>query len=1256
LQAPGPEARKIERRWSAWRETGQQNLSNKFAFLQKGSASVILRRLKLFPKAEFISGRLEMALSGASCAELDLHLDQCAAKGVVLTLETTRGCTAAISLRRESQPEYRCELHLRTGQEEVLRIDAAINHKENCTLIIEQITDSKGIETTTGTLVIKAIDFIEVRNNWDSKSIPLLSDQGYTRVVSVNPDAVSFFGHFLNYEARLGKALAASGLDHIIAGPVDAETAVYNAHPEMVRVFTGRTNTLYASQPGAEVPGLAAFETELDAYLATLKHDDATLLFMYCGSLEIAEVFERLADRYPSCAFAISLYYLSWLDLTSPAIREYWRPRLAKLAAHSRIRLIAPSPELAEDLRDNYGVTPDILPHPTTTFHDDEVHALEAGAGKRTVTEGVTVVFPGNQRGGKGYELTRDTILALLEAKLHGLKLRVRRPPDDSLNKSRRAFFDSIRDRVEIVDSYLDETAFRDLLLSADLVVLPYTADRFANRTSGLLVDSLLLGIPCVVIEKTWLARTVSEYGFGVVSSEDSGALPAAILDAVKQISALKAAALEGRDRYMQANSWSALADFLKAAPPGNGANARPAPAAQIARQPDSIAIKATDMRKRLLIIGNGPSTRILAEAGFDRIPADMDTFGTTAAFRYFERIGWWPTYYALADRKVVFHHRETFVRLLDDPKVTTKRFFLSWKVSDNERLELIPHSSTGSFSLKKALELGYKEIFLIGMEGAYVEEILESRALTEEEISERGFGVLNLSRAESKLRIIERTPTHNPNYFFPGYQQEGDVYSLPQAHTHQANWNSVRDLAQEAGARVINLSPISRIEAFERGDIREVFDFVPENCWDNVQDPVADNERRAGSQYAAGAAEAKTHFASDARTNDHDTGIEKLSAAEMEMTDDSSTPDAQPPLKRRWYGPAGDFVRNHAPGLFPMLQRARRAAWRLAGSAAGWLAALGMLGVLGALGFAALGPWPPEARLMLAGFAAGGALVLALGVSGWRFRGHIRTLSEQNRMLAGEIARVHELSAGREAQIERLAADALAERNKALQAREAEIAEARKTAAAHKTALEKAEKTLAERSKRIAALETGLSEKSSALEEAERTLKAREAKIAEARQAAERSARTLAERDKALQGREAEIAEVRKAAAAHKTALEADLSAKSSALEEAEKKREEAIADQAFQAKMQAMLQLDLDNLRARYEASETQRMKQEALLNKLTPKLGQAAEHLRQLQLTPAEVQPSPLTAQTEKKPARKPAARKKRAKAKSRKGQTG
>ncbi|MBI1264309.1 MAG: DUF115 domain-containing protein [Alphaproteobacteria bacterium] len=125
-----------------------------------------------------------------------------------------------------------------------------------------------------------------------------------------------------------------------------------------------------------------------------------------------------------------------------------------------------------------------------------------------------------------------------------------------------------------------------------------------------------------------------------------------------------------------------------------------------------------------------------------------------------------------------------------------------------------------------------------------------------------------------------------------------------------------------------------------------------------------------------------------------------------------------KPPLSRPWYAPAGDAMRQIAPGLFPMLRQARRALWKSGSSV---LIAAGGVVALGVLLFAAFGPGLPGTRLVLAGAVLGFGVVLGVGALGLRLRKAVRTLSAENRQLAEEIARIHDLAAGRERRVERL-------------------------------------------------------------------------------------------------------------------------------------------------------------------------------------------------------------------------------------------
>ena len=117
------------------------------------------------------------------------------------------------------------------------------------------------------------------------------------------------------------------------------------------------------------------------------------------------------------------------------------------------------------------------------------------------------------------------------------------------------------------------------------------------------------------------------------------------------------------------------------------------------------------------------------------------------------------------------------------------------------------------------------------------------SRPMTGDEYYQLGFDQLRLSETQKEtLRIITRTPTDNPNYFFSGYQEKGDVYSLPQTSKHLDRWAKVAQVAEKRGINVVNLSENSEISFFPKSTLDDIFDgthFRNFMKWIKVSSPV---------------------------------------------------------------------------------------------------------------------------------------------------------------------------------------------------------------------------------------------------------------------------------------------------------------------------------------------------------------------------------------------------------------------------------
>ncbi|MFN4156369.1 MAG: hypothetical protein ACK4HF_17110 [Paracoccaceae bacterium] len=206
--------------------------------------------------------------------------------------------------------------------------------------------------------------------------------------------------------------------------------------------------------------------------------------------------------------------------------------------------------------------------------------------------------------------------------------------------------------------------------------------------------------------------------------------------------------------------------------------------------------------RNPCVVIGNGPSLR-----GFDfhRL-AGLPALGMNAAYRHWDQIGWYPTYYACLDDQVMKSHHAEIERLYADGLV--KKLFLhhsffdhhphrlghpdftsfaqtsgywyhqtakdlglerlydrpAFKISDTSKI------TTGAHAVRYVAHQGHDQISLLGIDLRYVEILPEAEATSD-------IGL-----------VIKATPKNNPNYFFDSYQQAGDLYNIPNPQIHNGN------------------------------------------------------------------------------------------------------------------------------------------------------------------------------------------------------------------------------------------------------------------------------------------------------------------------------------------------------------------------------------------------------------------------------------------------------------------------------------
>ncbi len=211
-------------------------------------------------------------------------------------------------------------------------------------------------------------------------------------------------------------------------------------------------------------------------------------------------------------------------------------------------------------------------------------------------------------------------------------------------------------------------------------------------------------------------------------------------------------------------------------------------------------SLKKSD--NRLLVLGNGPSLK----KEFFSLFKDVPSLGMNAAYRYWQRINWYPHIYCCLDDQVVLSHANA----IDDMVLRRlcKFFFLHPNIlqkfpalanaqgvyflpqlrhgknnkdfCEKNALDYFPQPifssqkpgklTTGSYAVRFAAFLGFKNIGLIGIDCRYTEVIEEAKVL------------------DGIVLEIGTTPKKNTNYFFDDYQVKGDRYNIPNPEVHQGN------------------------------------------------------------------------------------------------------------------------------------------------------------------------------------------------------------------------------------------------------------------------------------------------------------------------------------------------------------------------------------------------------------------------------------------------------------------------------------
>lgn len=381
---------------------------------------------------------------------------------------------------------------------------------------------------------------------------PVTSGSKRSLFVSLNPDLINDFGHFLNYEKRLREACSLADIEYVCF----ANDALTIDDASLIRVFkqdsgyfslTRRSTVNDEKRIGLELRDAV---TSALQKLDLLGHHDEILLFLYCGSSSLAVALAELNwdSRIRVCVNAF------W-DFLLPAARPL---ALSGLRLQKTVRLLAMSDLHADRLLSHTGLHFNWIPNPPPLLDDnrayEEIRAQMRGLVRPHHTR---VLIPGLMTIGKGKDSTLALYEALQRQKTSRLKFvfrdRKRELPANGVSG------------VTVISGDLTDDGIVDLYRQADFVYLPYDAATFGIRTSGALVDCLMFGAIPLVLQGTWLANICERFDVGYVLAD---AQPETVFKAIDSLAnrmyAERARALIAGARYLSKHSWGRLLDVVR--------------------------------------------------------------------------------------------------------------------------------------------------------------------------------------------------------------------------------------------------------------------------------------------------------------------------------------------------------------------------------------------------------------------------------------------------------------------------------------------------------------------------------------------------------------------------------------------------------------------------------------------------------------------------------------------------------------------
>jgi len=377
----------------------------------------------------------------------------------------------------------------------------------------------------------KLIDFIPQNNNTetarrfkekDIKINDFITPGKKYRFININPGFNSEFGHHLIQNQKLKKLITSEGGDFVVLSNNKIDKNLIN-NVNAIPTFSHFTWALALDDNNKYYTSFYHELLHVAESINVIDPDTNNIFFMYLADskhiniiIEIAKSLDNKKNYFILNLFHIYKEFFKKRNQFGTLKYEFYLAlaTTAQIRKRYNISLSVETDILQNEIRDYMNEHLSIMPM-FSSMLDEFGGEIK---NQKTTKDLLTIYLPSISID-RGYDLVCDLILLTKKKKTFPSFKFVLRNQNINI-KDIKENLKKISDNSEIIEGILPKEKYAQLILDADIVLIPYKKDDFYARTSGVYADAVLAGKPVIATKQTWVGQQVIKHANGVTFND----------------------------------------------------------------------------------------------------------------------------------------------------------------------------------------------------------------------------------------------------------------------------------------------------------------------------------------------------------------------------------------------------------------------------------------------------------------------------------------------------------------------------------------------------------------------------------------------------------------------------------------------------------------------------------------------------------------------------------------------------------------